>query len=106
MAGIDTTKFSARSSRSASTSAAFGRDVPLDNILQAAGWSSQHTFSKFYCRPVLATHTKTIKSLAQSVLDKFVCKKNVKVTMLGDYVVICKFVVHMFPDAKVSCKYV
>ena len=42
MAGIDTTKFSAHSTRSASTSAAFDRDVPLDNIL-----SSQKTLSKF-----------------------------------------------------------
>ena len=75
MAGIDTTKLSARSTRSASTSAAFDRNVPLDNILQAAGWSSKKTFSKFYCRPVLATHTKTVKSLVQSVLDKFVRKK-------------------------------
>ena len=99
MAGIDTTKFSAHSSRSASTSAAFDRDVPLDNILQAAGWSSQKTFSKCYCRPVLATHTKTVKICSRQLLVK-----NVKVTMLGDYAVICKFVVHMFPDAKVSCK--
>ena len=75
MAGIDTTKFSAHSSRSASKSAAFDRDVPLDNILQAAVWSSQKTMSKVYCRPVLATHTKTVKSLVQSVLDKFVRKK-------------------------------
>ena len=74
MAGIDTTKFSAHSTWSASMSAAFDRDVPLD-ILQAAGWSSKKTFSKLYCRPVLATHTKTVKSLVQSVLDKFVRKK-------------------------------
>ena len=69
-AGIDITKFSAHSTRSASTSAAFARDVSLANILNTAGWSNANTFSKFYCKPV----TQKPKSLAQSVLDKFVNK--------------------------------
>lgn len=69
LAGIDLNRFSAHSTRTASTSAAFSRDVPLDTILTTAGWSRQKTFSKFYCKPVVSQ-----KSLAQSVLDKFVNK--------------------------------
>ena len=69
IAGIDTKKYSAHSTRAASTSAAFSRDVPLSTILQAAGWSRIQTFSKFYCRPVTGKQTAT-HSLGVSVLDK------------------------------------
>jgi integrase len=40
------------SCRSASTSRAFADGVPLDEILNAAGWSSQNTFFRFYQREV------------------------------------------------------
>lgn len=69
LAGVDISQFAAHSTRSASTSAAFNRDVPIDCIMNAAGWTQQSTFAKFYCKPV------TVKSLGQSVLDKFVNKK-------------------------------
>ena len=68
LAGLDISQFSAHSTRAASTSAAFSRDVPIDCVLSAAGWSSQSTFCKLYCRPVPAVG----KTLSQSVLDKFV----------------------------------
>jgi hypothetical protein len=31
-------------------SKAFFDGVPIDAIMKAAGWSSQHTFNTFYCR--------------------------------------------------------
>jgi site-specific recombinase XerD len=49
-AGIDAT---AGSCRSASTSAAFSRNDPIDEILKSAGWAQESTFRKFYKRQVL-----------------------------------------------------
>ena len=69
LSGVDISRFSAHSTRAASTSAAFSRDVPIDCIMKAAGWSNQNTFMKFYCKPVMK------KSLGQSILDNFVNKK-------------------------------
>ena len=51
-AGIDTTKFKAHSSRSASSSAAYEAGVALPDIMEAADWSTVSTFTKFYHRPV------------------------------------------------------
>ena len=51
-AGIDTTKFKAHSSRSASSSAAYEARVALPDIMEAADWSTVSTFTKFYHRPV------------------------------------------------------
>ena len=51
-AGIDTTKFKAHSSRSASSSAAYEAGVTLPDIMEAADWSTVSTFTKFYHRPV------------------------------------------------------
>jgi hypothetical protein len=67
LAGVDVTRFSAHSTRGASTSAAFSRNVAIDTILSTAGWASQSTFCKFYCKPVGQT-------LGQSVLAKFAKK--------------------------------
>ena len=52
-AGIDTTIFKAHSTRSASCSAAKRDNVPLDLILQSAGWSSCQTFRKYYDRVIV-----------------------------------------------------
>lgn len=47
--GIDTNVFSAHSTRHASTSAASRRDINIDIIRKAAGWSeNSDTFAKFY----------------------------------------------------------
>ena len=51
-AGIDTTKFKAHSSRSASSSAAYEARVALPDIMEAADWSTVFTFAKFYHRTV------------------------------------------------------
>ena len=51
-AGIETTKFKAHSSRSASSSAAHEAGVALPDIMEAADWSTVSIFTKFYHKPV------------------------------------------------------
>ena len=51
-AGIDTTKFKAHSSKSASSSATYEARVALPDIMEAEDWSTVSTFTKFYHRPV------------------------------------------------------
>lgn len=63
-AGIDMTIFSPHSTRSASTSKAQASKLPLKTILQTAGWSTESTFSKYYCKEI----TK-IGEFAEKVLD-------------------------------------
>ena len=67
MCGID--NFSSHSTRAASVTAAFNRNVCVDSILNAAGWSNESTFKKFYLKPV-----KKTKSFSQAVLDSFLNK--------------------------------
>lgn len=64
-AGIDIRQFSAHSTRSASTSAAALRDVPLDTIMLAAGWSHTSTFARFYQKQIVQD-----SSLASAVFQK------------------------------------
>ena len=52
LSGIDTAVFTAHSTRSASVSKAQSKDLPLDIILQTAGWSNARTFQKFYNKSV------------------------------------------------------
>ena len=68
LAGIDIA-FSAHSTRSASTSAASEAGVPLTTILEAAGWSQESTFTRFYKKLVPAKH-----NFGQSLLDKYLSK--------------------------------
>ena len=63
-AGIDTSQFTAHSTRAASSSKAKERDVPLDIILATAGWGSAATFHKFYHKPIVQQPT-----LAETVLQ-------------------------------------
>ncbi|KAL9976890.1 hypothetical protein ACROYT_G014231 [Oculina patagonica] len=53
-AGIDTKIFSAHSTRAAATSAANANNVSINTIMDAAGWSRESTFRKFYDKPVQA----------------------------------------------------
>ena len=48
--GIDTGMFKAHSIRGASTSAAVNAGVTTNDILNAADWSSESVFQKFYYR--------------------------------------------------------
>lgn len=54
-AGIDTSVYKAHSTRAAATSAAKGKQVPIDTILSVAGWSSESTFARFYDKPIQDT---------------------------------------------------
>ena len=56
--------FKAHSTRSAAVSAAFGKNVPIDDILKTAGWSTAGTFAKFYNKSVA-----TSKEFADAVLE-------------------------------------
>lgn len=82
LAGVDISKFSSHSTRSASTSAMLSRGVPLDCILQAAGWTNPSTFSRFYHKivqrntPGTGSEGEKCRTLSQSVLDSFVCKNH------------------------------
>ena len=51
-AGIDTTVFKSHSTRSAATSAAKAANVPIQEIMNTAGWRSDSTFAKFYDYPI------------------------------------------------------
>ena len=67
MAGIDTSRFKAHSTRSASVTAAASAGVTTNQIIEAADWSSDSVFQRFYYRPhsnavgaaVLATNSAT-----------------------------------------------
>ncbi|WAR14518.1 LOW QUALITY PROTEIN: hypothetical protein MAR_004623, partial [Mya arenaria] len=57
-AGIDTKQFKkGHSVRSAATSAAFGTGTSIQTIMNAAGWSSECTFNKFYNKQSLTDHS-------------------------------------------------
>ena len=51
-AGINTSIFSAHSTRSAATSKAKATGVPMSEILKVANWSSSSTFCRFYNRTI------------------------------------------------------
>lgn len=55
LAGINIKKFSAHSTRAASSSAAIRNGVPITEILNKAGWSSEKTFFKYYNLDVTKT---------------------------------------------------
>ena len=51
-AGVDTSMFKPGSTRSAAASKADKAGFPLDEILQASGWSRESTFTKWYKKEV------------------------------------------------------
>ena len=61
-AGVDTSKFSAHSTRAASTSKA-AVSLPVDVILATAGWTNESTFRKFYNKPVSVTNQMSLAVL-------------------------------------------
>lgn len=54
-AGIDISMFKAHSVRGASTSKLFQLNVPIDQIMKKAMWSSESTFRCFFNKEVLPT---------------------------------------------------
>ncbi|CAH0549561.1 unnamed protein product [Brassicogethes aeneus] len=68
-AGLDTSIFSAHSTRHAATSAAQRKGINLDIIRKTAGWSdSSDTFARFYNRPIVDNNifSNTILNLANT----------------------------------------
>ena len=51
-AGINTKSFGAHGTRVTSTSAAESGNTPINTMTDAAGWSSESTFRKFYDKPI------------------------------------------------------
>ena len=49
-AGIDTSKFTAHSTRGAAGSIAVAAGTPIQAVLSAGGWRAESTFSRFYRR--------------------------------------------------------
>lgn len=63
--GIDTTVFSAHSTRHASTSAASRAGLNVDIIRKCAGWSAQSTvFATFYSRPIIDSNINLLSSIS------------------------------------------
>jgi len=54
ISGVDTDVFKPHSTRSASTSKANVKQVPLECILSAAMWTNGSTFAKFYNKPIVS----------------------------------------------------
>ena len=54
LAGVDIDMFKPHSTRHAASTAAYQASVPLDEILQRAGWSNANTFKRFYYKHVIA----------------------------------------------------
>ena len=51
-AGINLKMFSCHSTRSASASCAAAKGVPLQTIIDTAGWTNDSSFRRFYEKPV------------------------------------------------------
>ena len=63
--GVDTTEFAAGSTRAASSSKAKQKGVPLDEILEAGGWSRATTFTAWYDKKLVRSGS----SVAEAVLN-------------------------------------
>ena len=50
-AGVDVNTFKPHSTRAAAASKAKTASVPIKEILDTAGWSSERTFDRFYNKP-------------------------------------------------------
>ena len=64
-AGIDITKYTTHSSRSAASSFAKEKGVPLKNIIGACGWSRESTFVRFYDKQI----DRSEVTIAEDLLD-------------------------------------
>ena len=68
-AGIDTIIFKAHSVRSASTSAAAMQGVTTEDLLNAADWSTDSSFRRFYYKPVRDTFGKSVLAATNNTID-------------------------------------
>ena len=76
LSGLDLTVFKAHSTRAASTSAAKRALVPIQDIIDKAGWSSAQTFAAFYKTEIVFPTVMQIHLLEQSYNSKIfvLCK--------------------------------
>ena len=65
LSGIDITVYKSHSVRAAATSAAKSLNVPIEDILSAAGWSGAETFKKFYNKPLVKSESFANRLLAK-----------------------------------------
>ena len=65
VAGIDTSTFSAHSTRGAAASKAAGAGIPIQTILDSGHWAKESTFARFYHREAV---TGPANLVASSVL--------------------------------------
>lgn len=63
MAGINTDIFKPHTTRHASTSAALKQGVPIQSIMNTAGWTQESTFARFYKRPTEGKKTEFAKAI-------------------------------------------
>ena len=63
-AGIDTDIYQGHSLRTTGSSTAKQQGVPISVILEAGGWTGEHTFAKFYDKPVAE------KGIPEALLDR------------------------------------
>ena len=64
---MDTSQFSAHSTRSASSMLATNCGVSISDIMKVADWSRAGTFKKFYQKPILDSYAHRILSSASSI---------------------------------------
>jgi hypothetical protein len=83
LAGIDA---SAGSCRSASTSLALERNVPINIIMKSAGWSSENTFRQYYQKCVARGTTNKLDGYMMSELYAFASLY----TVMGSQVIPCE----------------
>ena len=67
MSGIDTKKFTAHSSRTASTSSNKVAGLNLCEILKSAGWSNTQMFAEFYDKPI----SELSQNFGNKLLERF-----------------------------------
>ena len=67
LSGIDTSLYSAHTTRAASCSAVQKIGLPINSILEVAGWSRENTFSKYYKK-------QTLDNFGQSLMTSFIKK--------------------------------
>ncbi len=70
VAGIDVSVFKPHSTRSASTSRAWGRGVSIPDILKTGDWSSATTFHRYYNRPVI--HASFAQAILEGALEIYI----------------------------------
>ena len=67
LSGIDTSHFTAHSTRSAATSSAYKSGLSIAEIMRVADWSQTSTFKRFYEKPCKDIFALRILSSADSV---------------------------------------